>query len=451
MKNQNCVTVYWQDNVLFHKKTVKFVLGEDVSIPLEKTIVDFIMPVEKLGINHWTLLDQDTVYVPPGAKATCEDSFIVESTLDIKSLKRIEIQMSDFRILVQNYEEDFVPARFDFSDTISNKVYVGLSAVGHVMLLAALAFFVPPLGITDAEAANKDQMFLMQQYLKASAEREQELKEESSAAEDAKPTNEGGTGTRAIGEEGSMGNPNSRQTNRSYAIQGSKDNKDIHIARENALREASTFGMIGLLNTGAGGDPNAPTAPWGRDDSLGADAFSARGNMWGDAPGEAFGSGGLGLSGIGDGGGGKGEGIGLGSVGTIGHGSGLGDKQGFGNGHGHLSGGHKVKVPTTRFGQTIVNGRLPAEVIQRIVRQNYGRFRACYENGLRSNPNLQGRVSVRFVIGRDGAVSNVSNGGSDLPDPAVTQCVIRSYYGLSFPSPENGIVTVTYPIMFSAQ
>ena len=27
------------------------------------------------------------------------------------------------------------------------------------------------------------------------------------------------------------------------------------------------------------------------------------------------------------------------------------------------------------------------EVIQRIVRQNYGRFRLCYENGLRNNPD----------------------------------------------------------------
>jgi hypothetical protein len=46
-------------------------------------------------------------------------------------------------------------------------------------------------------------------------------------------------------------------------------------------------------------------------------------------------------------------------------------------------------------------------------------------------------------------VSNVSNGGSDMPDAAVVQCVVRAYYGLSFPQPEGGIVTVVYPIMFS--
>jgi hypothetical protein len=46
------------------------------------------------------------------------------------------------------------------------------------------------------------------------------------------------------------------------------------------------------------------------------------GLMWGDEIGDAFGAGGLGLSGIGEGGGGRGEGIGLGAVGTIGHGAG---------------------------------------------------------------------------------------------------------------------------------
>jgi hypothetical protein len=96
-----------------------------------------------------------------------------------------------------------------------------------------------------------------------------------------------------------------------------------------------------------------------------------------------------------------------------------------------------------------VNGRLPAEVIRRIVRQNFGRFRMCYEQGLARNPNLEGRVGVRFVIGRDGSVSNVGNGGSDIPDSGVVSCTISAFYGLSFPQPEGGIVTVTYPIMFS--
>jgi hypothetical protein len=31
----------------------------------------------------------------------------------------------------------------------------------------------------------------------------------------------------------------------------------------------------------------------------------------------------------------------------------------------------------------------------------------------------------------------------------VISCVVRSYYGLSFPAPEGGIVTVVYPILFT--
>ncbi len=107
------------------------------------------------------------------------------------------------------------------------------------------------------------------------------------------------------------------------------------------------------------------------------------------------------------------------------------------------------RPPVVRVGATTVSGRLPPEVIQRVVQQNFGRFRLCYENGLRNNPNLRGRVSVRFVIGRDGAVSNVGNGGSDMSDSGVVSCVVRSFYGLSFPRPEGGIVTVVYPITFA--
>jgi hypothetical protein len=95
-------------------------------------------------------------------------------------------------------------------------------------------------------------------------------------------------------------------------------------------------------------------------------------------------------------------------------------------------------------------GYLPKEIIQSIVRQNFGRFRLCYENGLRENPALEGRVAVRFLIGVDGGVAAASDAGSAMPDPAVVACVTRAFRGLSFPSPSGGAtVTVTYPILFS--
>jgi hypothetical protein len=157
----------------------------------------------------------------------------------------------------------------------------------------------------------------------------------------------------------------------------------------------------------------------------------------------------LGLLGQGAGGQARGGDVG-GLAGPSGVG-GIGAGQGFGSGHGRLGGSHRSRPPRVSMGATQVSGRLPPEVIQRIVRQNFGRFRLCYENGLRNNPNLQGRVSARFVIGRDGAVSTVNNGGSDLPDAGVVSCVLRAFNGLSFPQPEGGVVTVTFPILFAPE
>jgi hypothetical protein len=156
------------------------------------------------------------------------------------------------------------------------------------------------------------------------------------------------------------------------------------------------------------------------------------------------------VSGTERGGGGPGAGIGMGAIGTCmgincyGNGDG-----GFGRSIGRNKPDRTTGVPSVRMAtDSTVSGRLPKEVIQRVVRQNYGRFRNCYEMGLRTNPNLEGRVVARFVIGRDGAVSNVSASG-DVPDAAVKSCVASAFYGLSFPSPDNGIVTVSYPIMLT--
>jgi hypothetical protein len=102
-----------------------------------------------------------------------------------------------------------------------------------------------------------------------------------------------------------------------------------------------------------------------------------------------------------------------------------------------------------RMGATSVRGKLPPDVIQKTVRQNFGRFRNCYEEGLARDPNLKGRIGVRFVIGRNGEVTNVGDAGSDLPDAAVVSCVISSFHGLHFPKPEGGIVAVEYPLLFT--
>ena len=277
-----------------------------------------------------------------------------------------------------------------------------------------------------------------------------------------------GGGARAAGEEGSMGDRLATgKTHRRYAVpEELKRDASPETARAEALADASAFGMIGLLAQG----PATLSAPFGDDWAHGTDAIAARGDLWGRESGASFGAGGLGLAGIGEGGGGRGEGIGLGMIGTLGHADGRagggtgGDGSATGmvgwgvaggqssRGFGRLSGTHHARPPRVCMcGGTMVSGRLPPEAVQRVVRQNFGRFRACYENGLGRNPALEGTVRARFVIGRDGAVAESADGGSTMADPTVVSCVARAFSGLSFPQPEGGIVTVTYPIAFSPE
>jgi hypothetical protein len=99
---------------------------------------------------------------------------------------------------------------------------------------------------------------------------------------------------------------------------------------------------------------------------------------------------------------------------------------------------------------TSVSGKLDRELIQSTVRANYERLRECYDAGLEKTPGLKGRLSVRFVIARDGSVPSVQLAESELPE-AVSQCVLTEFQRLIFPRPEGGIVTVLYPIVFQPE
>jgi hypothetical protein len=106
--------------------------------------------------------------------------------------------------------------------------------------------------------------------------------------------------------------------------------------------------------------------------------------------------------------------------------------------------------PRLRQTEVTVAGPLPAEVVQRIVRQSLGRLRLCYEEGLRRKPDLSGQVSVLFVIDPTGAVASAEDHGSQLADSKVVSCIVRSFQQLSFPEPEGkNKVTALYSMAVS--
>jgi hypothetical protein len=420
------IKIFWEDDLIkFFTCDPKqsFTIGESLDC-------NFHIP----GIEKLTLIspvNNGVIVTEPNDNQT-KLSLGEKSTVNILDFK--------FEISLTNSGKR-IASKYNFNK--ESIFFMMLSLMVHGMFLAAVFFYMPALSASEDGEMSSEQRFLLQQYLAAAAEKE--LKQEEPNVVENNPVVSGGeTGAKSKGNEGTMGNY-SATSNKGYGIAGPQNNPDPHIARQNALKDAMEFGMIGLISSGAGGDPNSPTAPWGRDESLGNDLLSGNGNMWSPDIGEGFGSNGLGLSGIGEGSGGPGEGIGVGK--NLG---GLGNNlfHGFDSGR-KLPGKYVPKNIVMRQGVTNASGRIPPEVIQRVIRQNFGRFRNCYEAGLRNNPNLAGRVAVKFVIGRDGSVSQASNGGSDLPDSGVVSCIVGAFRGLSFPQPENGIVTVGYSIQLN--
>ena len=98
---------------------------------------------------------------------------------------------------------------------------------------------------------------------------------------------------------------------------------------------------------------------------------------------------------------------------------------------------------------TGTGGMLNPAVIQERVRARFSKLKRCYEDGLGKNPGLGGKVTVRFIIEKDGRVGKAAPVCTSMPDPVVVACIVGEYAQMRFPRPEAGVVTVVYPVTFS--
>jgi hypothetical protein len=92
-------------------------------------------------------------------------------------------------------------------------------------------------------------------------------------------------------------------------------------------------------------------------------------------------------------------------------------------------------------------GAVAAADVQRVARNlGYWPIRGCYEDGLRADPQLAGRVALELAVGPGGAVDRADVKASTVHDPVVTACVAREARRLVLPSgdsPTTARVVVT--------
>ena len=184
----------------------------------------------------------------------------------------------------------------------------------HAAVFAAVAFIAPSLGATEEEPFDRDRILLMQSLLNASAQHEQESKPDDSAPSSGGDVN---AGAPTRGAEGEAGKETADDKNARWAARGSATPENATLARENALKEAAAWGLIGMLPSSTQA-LDAPTLPWGTVLN-GSDDVNKVGHLFGGSMDDAFGTGGWGLSGPGEGAGGTADAIGLNGLGGLGH------------------------------------------------------------------------------------------------------------------------------------
>jgi hypothetical protein len=237
------------------------------------------------------------------------------------------------------------------------------------------------------------------------------------------------------GAEGKMGQRGKPDTGKRSAVRAIKiDDKEV----------VGNRGLLAVL--GAGGPQGLSTVMGGT--GLGGELEGAIGNMYGSAVGDSGGFGGLGLKGTGPGGGGVGNTIGVGRLGTRGRGGGA---YGYGAGVSRIKkrGERNVNISV---GRPIIMGSLSMEIIRRVIHSHRDQIKYCYSQELTRNPNLAGKVSIKFTISPKGFVQQASVSGTTLRNASVERCITDKIRTWKFPEPKGGgIVIVNYPFIFTAQ
>ncbi|HXU72038.1 MAG TPA: AgmX/PglI C-terminal domain-containing protein [Polyangia bacterium] len=266
------------------------------------------------------------------------------------------------------------------------------------------------------------------------------------------PSDTAATGKAARGQAGRLGKATATARVGKIALPGP-------VSREKAIAEAQRqVRNAGILPMLAASEGTHVGSIFGRGSALGDDAPDLLLGLQGTMVGDAYSPGGLDEMGHGPGGGGDGDHtIGVGPIGGIGFCRGaacrdaakayaksapLGDLE------------HRAKAPDVVPGNVNVHcgsageGCLDKEIIRRVIRQHKNEVRYCYERGLATRPELEGRVVTSFTIANTGRVLGSAVTETSLRERDVEACIAEAVRRWEFPSSAQTSM-VSYPFMLT--
>lgn len=384
-----------------------------------------------VGNQRYTLAEATAA----GVARSEGNQFVVPLTAETRA--RIQIGQVIFFAHRSNQPVLITPLAFAIGPML---LFMVVSAALHFGFLGVINFWPVGVGGLGSDRFGMDDRFV--QILIQDAQPEEPPVEEQPSEEDDDQA-AADEGEAAAGDEGRAGDETETEEDGRMAIEGNADpNEAPELARAQALEEVQNRGALQVLNNAG------PTSLFG-DTASGYDAVGAFGSVTGDEIGASYGTGGLGRYGGGLGGGGRNMGGGFGSGPIAVRGRSAGQDGQLGRDQLAVR-DREARTPTVQVGNAEIRGQLDREIIQRVVREHRREIRACYEAELQRNPNLEGRVSIEWVISPDGAVASSRIENTTLNSSAVEQCVAQRILRWRFPEPRGGgIVRVTYPFIFS--
>ncbi len=112
----------------------------------------------------------------------------------------------------------------------------------------------------------------------------------------------------------------------------------------------------------------------------------------------------------------------------------------------------KGKISLKGGGDIGGTGEFDSSSVVRAIKARLRAIKSCYENQLKSNPSLAGKVAVSFTIQQSGSVTGVKATENTSGSSALATCIVSKVRTLRFnPGPTGGSVTYSYPFVFAPQ
>lgn len=89
-------------------------------------------------------------------------------------------------------------------------------------------------------------------------------------------------------------------------------------------------------------------------------------------------------------------------------------------------------------------GEVDTSKVDEIVQARYPLYAHCYRDSIARAGEAGGILRLRFSIDTTGAVTEVEDAGSVLPDPFALDCMAEAFYAMAFPPSVGGAAKVHY-------